>query len=105
MVRMPDPLSMMPRMQLYQRSRIRSSTTGYSPRVCGGPQSGACGSGCITFQGELPEGLCVSLWLRTKRTLGLGSLYGENDLLELDRDPLRERHVAEKQLAALGDIL
>lgn len=42
---------------------------------------------------------------RTKRTLGLGSLYGENDLLELDRDPLRERHVAEKQLAALGDIL
>lgn len=47
--------------------------------------------------------LCV--WLRTKRTLGLGSLYGENDLLELDGDPLRERQVAEKQLAALGDIL
>ncbi|KAB0387628.1 hypothetical protein FD755_002584 [Muntiacus reevesi] len=42
---------------------------------------------------------------RTKRTLGLGSLYGENDLLELDGDPLRERQVAEKQLAALGDIL
>ncbi|XP_077757294.1 rho guanine nucleotide exchange factor 11 isoform X5 [Canis aureus] len=42
---------------------------------------------------------------RTKRTLGLGSLYGENDLLDLDGDPLRERHVAEKQLAALGDIL
>ena len=47
--------------------------------------------------------LCV--WLRTKRTLGLGSLYGENDLLELDGDPLHERQVAEKQLAALGDIL
>uniref|UniRef100_A0A673U7G6 Rho guanine nucleotide exchange factor 11 n=1 Tax=Suricata suricatta TaxID=37032 RepID=A0A673U7G6_SURSU len=42
---------------------------------------------------------------RTKRTLGLGSLYGENDLLDLDGDPLRERQVAEKQLAALGDIL
>ncbi|XP_021570041.1 rho guanine nucleotide exchange factor 11-like, partial [Carlito syrichta] len=42
---------------------------------------------------------------RSKRTLGLGSLYGENDLLDLDGDPLRERHVAEKQLAALGDIL
>lgn len=49
--------------------------------------------------------LCVSLWLRTKRTLGLGSLYGENDLLDLDGDPLHERQVAEKQLAALGDIL
>lgn len=47
----------------------------------------------------------LCLWLRTKRTLGLGSLYGENDLLDLDGDPLRERQVAEKQLAALGDIL
>ncbi|XP_029393613.1 rho guanine nucleotide exchange factor 11 isoform X13 [Mus pahari] len=42
---------------------------------------------------------------RSKRTLGLGSLYGENDLLDLDGDPLRERQMAEKQLAALGDIL
>ncbi|XP_056672202.1 rho guanine nucleotide exchange factor 11 isoform X9 [Monodelphis domestica] len=42
---------------------------------------------------------------RTKRTMGLGSLYGENDLLDLDGDPQRERQVAEKQLAALGDIL
>lgn len=47
--------------------------------------------------------LCV--WLRTKRTLGLGSLYGENDLLDLNGDPCRENQVAEKQLAALGDIL
>lgn len=47
----------------------------------------------------------VCLWCRTKRTLGLGSLYGENDLLDLDGDPQRERQVAEKQLAALGDIL
>lgn len=45
------------------------------------------------------------LWCRSKRTLGLGSLYGENDLLDLDGDPLRERQMAEKQLAALGDIL
>lgn len=42
---------------------------------------------------------------RSKRTLGLGSLYGENDLLDLDGDPLREHQMAEKQLAALGDIL
>lgn len=42
---------------------------------------------------------------RSKRTLGLGSLYGENDLLDLDGDPLRERQMAEKQLTALGDIL
>nr|XP_020653950.1 rho guanine nucleotide exchange factor 11 [Pogona vitticeps] len=42
---------------------------------------------------------------RTKRTMGLGSLYGENDLAELDGDPQRERQVAEKQIAHLGDIL
>ncbi|XP_031822671.1 rho guanine nucleotide exchange factor 11 isoform X9 [Sarcophilus harrisii] len=42
---------------------------------------------------------------RTKRTMGLGSLYGENDLLDLDGDPQRERQIAERQLAALGDIL
>ncbi|KFU92195.1 Rho guanine nucleotide exchange factor 11, partial [Chaetura pelagica] len=42
---------------------------------------------------------------RTKRTMGLGSLYGENDLLELDGDPQKERQVAEKQLVQLGDIL
>ncbi|KAG8449949.1 hypothetical protein GDO86_016580 [Hymenochirus boettgeri] len=42
---------------------------------------------------------------RTKRTMGLGSLYGENDLLDLDSDPQRERHVAAKQIAQLEDIL
>ncbi|XP_043857116.1 rho guanine nucleotide exchange factor 11 isoform X6 [Dromiciops gliroides] len=42
---------------------------------------------------------------RTKRTMGLGSLYGENDLMDLDGDPQRERQIAERQLAALGDIL
>lgn len=52
---------------------------------------------------------------RTKRTLGLGSLYGENELQELegnsqrdqrDREQReRERAVAERQLGHLGDIL
>ncbi|XP_069805496.1 rho guanine nucleotide exchange factor 11 isoform X2 [Dendropsophus ebraccatus] len=42
---------------------------------------------------------------RTKRTMGLGSLYGENDLLDLETDPLRERQVAAKQIAQLGEIL
>ncbi|XP_029142309.1 rho guanine nucleotide exchange factor 11 [Protobothrops mucrosquamatus] len=42
---------------------------------------------------------------RTKRTMGLGSLYGENDLLDLDRELQKERQVAEKQMAQLGDIL
>uniref|UniRef100_A0A8D0G2Y5 Rho guanine nucleotide exchange factor 11 n=1 Tax=Sphenodon punctatus TaxID=8508 RepID=A0A8D0G2Y5_SPHPU len=42
---------------------------------------------------------------RTKRTMGLGSLYGENDLLDLDGDPQKERQVAEKQIGQLGDIL
>ncbi|XP_071971135.1 rho guanine nucleotide exchange factor 11 isoform X5 [Engystomops pustulosus] len=42
---------------------------------------------------------------RTKRTMGLGSLYGENDLLDLDLDPQRERQVAAKQIAQLGEIL
>ncbi|XP_041429471.1 rho guanine nucleotide exchange factor 11 isoform X2 [Xenopus laevis] len=42
---------------------------------------------------------------RTKRTMGLGSLYGENDLFELEIDPQRERQVAAKQIAQLEDIL
>lgn len=42
---------------------------------------------------------------RTKRTMGLGSLYGENDLMDLDGDPQKERQVAEKQVAQLGDLL
>ncbi|XP_070807251.1 rho guanine nucleotide exchange factor 11 isoform X1 [Pituophis catenifer annectens] len=42
---------------------------------------------------------------RTKRTMGLGSLYGENDLLELDGELQKERQVAEKQMAQLVDIL
>ncbi|KAM4664680.1 rho guanine nucleotide exchange factor 11 isoform 2-T2 [Discoglossus pictus] len=42
---------------------------------------------------------------RTKRTMGLGSLYGENDLHDLDIDPQKERQVAAKQIAQLGEIL
>ncbi|XP_058395485.1 rho guanine nucleotide exchange factor 11 isoform X5 [Diceros bicornis minor] len=60
---------------------------------------------CEAQEAALPEIQEQIHDYRTKRTLGLGSLYGENDLLDLDGDPLRERQVAEKQLAALGDIL
>lgn len=66
-----------------------------SPAPCG-PRAGARLPGARAH--------CASL-LRTRRTLGLGSLYGENDLLQLDGDPGRERQVAEQQLDALGDIL
>uniref|UniRef100_U3IT88 RGS domain-containing protein n=1 Tax=Anas platyrhynchos platyrhynchos TaxID=8840 RepID=U3IT88_ANAPP len=52
---------------------------------------------------EIQEQIQDYRW--TKRTMGLGSLYGENDLLDLDGDPQKERQVAEKQLAQLGDIL
>lgn len=42
---------------------------------------------------------------RTKRTMGLGSLYGENDLLDLDADPQKERQIAEKQMSQLDEIM
>ncbi|XP_068109572.1 rho guanine nucleotide exchange factor 11 isoform X2 [Hyperolius riggenbachi] len=42
---------------------------------------------------------------RSKRTMGLGSLYGENDLLDLDTDPQREHDVAVKQIEHLREIL
>ncbi|XP_054547411.1 rho guanine nucleotide exchange factor 11 isoform X3 [Talpa occidentalis] len=60
---------------------------------------------CDAQGAAMPEIQEQILDYRTKRTLGLGSLYGENDLLDLDGDPARERLVTEKQLAALGDIL
>ncbi|XP_060057628.1 rho guanine nucleotide exchange factor 11 isoform X2 [Erinaceus europaeus] len=63
------------------------------------------GSLCDAQEAAMPEIQEQILDYRTKRTLGLGSLYGENDLLDLDGDPGRERLIAEKQLAALGDIL
>ncbi|XP_077645464.1 rho guanine nucleotide exchange factor 11-like [Lonchura striata] len=42
---------------------------------------------------------------RAKRTLGLGGLYGENELQQLERRECRERAAAERQLGHLGDIL
>lgn len=32
-------------------------------------------------------------------------MYGENDLMDLDGDPHKERQVAEKQIAHLWEIL
>ncbi|XP_023569430.1 rho guanine nucleotide exchange factor 11 isoform X3 [Octodon degus] len=65
----------------------------------------ARGALCEAQEAAMPEIQEQIHDYRTKRTLGLGSLYGENDLLDLDGDPQRERQLAEKQLAALGDIL
>ncbi|XP_043952792.1 rho guanine nucleotide exchange factor 11 isoform X6 [Gambusia affinis] len=42
---------------------------------------------------------------RNKQMIGLGSLFGEGDLLQLDGDPLKERHVVDRQVAALWEIL
>ncbi|XP_060731096.1 rho guanine nucleotide exchange factor 11 isoform X1 [Tachysurus vachellii] len=42
---------------------------------------------------------------RNKQTMGLGSLYGESDLQQLDGDPAKERQVVEKQTAALWELL
>lgn len=37
--------------------------------------------------------------------MGLGSLFGETDLQQLDGDPVKERQVVEKQVVALWEIL
>ncbi|XP_006004250.1 rho guanine nucleotide exchange factor 11 isoform X1 [Latimeria chalumnae] len=42
---------------------------------------------------------------RSKRTMGLGSLYGENDLLEVDGDLMKERQMAERQIAQLDELI
>uniref|UniRef100_A0A8C2C111 Rho guanine nucleotide exchange factor (GEF) 11 n=1 Tax=Cyprinus carpio TaxID=7962 RepID=A0A8C2C111_CYPCA len=42
---------------------------------------------------------------RSKQTMGLGSLFGESDLQQLDGDPVKERQVVDKQVLALWDIL
>ncbi|CAL8327041.1 unnamed protein product [Lota lota] len=42
---------------------------------------------------------------RNKQMMGLGSLFGEGDLQHLDGDPAKERHVVDKQVTALWDIL
>ncbi|KAG1937919.1 rho guanine nucleotide exchange factor [Pimephales promelas] len=42
---------------------------------------------------------------RNKQTMGLGSLFGESDLQQLDGDPARERQVVDRQVLALWEIL
>ncbi|XP_023202138.1 rho guanine nucleotide exchange factor 11 isoform X7 [Xiphophorus maculatus] len=42
---------------------------------------------------------------RNKQMIGLGSLFGEGDLHQLDGDPLKEKHVVDRQVAALWEIL
>ncbi|XP_070785812.1 rho guanine nucleotide exchange factor 11 [Enoplosus armatus] len=42
---------------------------------------------------------------RNKQMMGLGSLFGEGDLQQLDGDPLKERQVVDRQVTALWEIL
>ncbi|XP_043100806.1 rho guanine nucleotide exchange factor 11 isoform X2 [Puntigrus tetrazona] len=42
---------------------------------------------------------------RNKQTMGLGSLFGESDLQQLDGDPVKERQVVDRQVLALWEIL
>lgn len=49
--------------------------------------------------------LCVSVFCRNKQMMGLGSLFGEGDLQQLDGDPVKERQVVDRQVTALWEIL
>uniref|UniRef100_A0AAY3ZSX1 Rho guanine nucleotide exchange factor (GEF) 11 n=1 Tax=Denticeps clupeoides TaxID=299321 RepID=A0AAY3ZSX1_9TELE len=42
---------------------------------------------------------------RSKQMMGLGSLFGEGDLQQLDGDPSREKQVVDQQVTALWDLL
>ncbi|XP_035392474.1 rho guanine nucleotide exchange factor 11 isoform X2 [Electrophorus electricus] len=42
---------------------------------------------------------------RNKQLMGLGSLFGESDLQQLDGDPAKERQVVDRQVAALWELL
>ncbi|XP_036813749.1 rho guanine nucleotide exchange factor 11 isoform X7 [Oncorhynchus mykiss] len=42
---------------------------------------------------------------RSKQMMGLGSLFGEGDLQQLDGDPAKERLVVDRQVTALWEIL
>ncbi|XP_041087848.1 LOW QUALITY PROTEIN: rho guanine nucleotide exchange factor 11 [Polyodon spathula] len=42
---------------------------------------------------------------RSKQMMGLGSLFGEGDLQQLDGDPSREKQIVDKQATALWEIL
>lgn len=48
---------------------------------------------------------CVCLCTRSKQMMGLGSLFGEGDLLQLDGDPVKEKQVVDRQVTALWEIL
>uniref|UniRef100_A0A4W4F2V8 DH domain-containing protein n=1 Tax=Electrophorus electricus TaxID=8005 RepID=A0A4W4F2V8_ELEEL len=41
---------------------------------------------------------------RNKQLMGLGSLFGESDLQQLDGDPAKERQVVDRQVAALWEL-
>ena len=56
---------------------------------------------CVVF--VLPM-LCVCV-CRSKQMMGLGSLFGEGDLQQLDGDPAKERLVVDRQVTALWEIL
>lgn len=45
------------------------------------------------------------LFSRNKQMMGLGSLFGEGDLQQLDGDPVKERQVVDRQITALWEIL
>uniref|UniRef100_W5KK75 Rho guanine nucleotide exchange factor (GEF) 11 n=1 Tax=Astyanax mexicanus TaxID=7994 RepID=W5KK75_ASTMX len=42
---------------------------------------------------------------RNKQMMGLGSLFGESDLQQLDGDPTKERQVVDRQVTALWELL
>lgn len=42
---------------------------------------------------------------RNKQMMGLGSLFGEGDLQQLDGDPVKVRQVVDRQVTALWEIL
>ncbi|XP_060767840.1 rho guanine nucleotide exchange factor 11 isoform X2 [Neoarius graeffei] len=42
---------------------------------------------------------------RNKQLMGLGSLFGESDLQQLDGDPAKERQVVDRQITALWELL
>ncbi|XP_052003451.1 rho guanine nucleotide exchange factor 11 isoform X3 [Xyrauchen texanus] len=42
---------------------------------------------------------------RNKQMMGLGSLFGESELQQLDGDPVKERQVVDKQVIALWEVL
>ncbi|KAK3546614.1 hypothetical protein QTP70_031227, partial [Hemibagrus guttatus] len=56
-------------------------------------------------QQVLPEIQDQILDYRNKQLMGLGSLFGESDLQQLDGDPSKERQVVERQTTALWELL